>query len=29
VADFDRFFTTLVEREYPYYESQGISWHRH
>ena len=29
VADFDRFFTTIVEREYPYYESQGISWHRH
>ena len=29
VTDFDRFFTTIVEREYPYYESQGISWHRH
>ena len=29
VADFDRFFTTIVEREYPYYESLGISWHRH
>ena len=29
VADFDRFFTTVVEREYPYYESLGISWHRH
>ena len=29
VEDFDRFFTTIVEREYPYYESQGISWHRH
>ena len=29
VADFDRFFTTIVEREYPYYESMGISWHRH
>ena len=29
VADFDRFFTTIVEREYPYYEGLGISWHRH
>ena len=29
VRDFDRFFTTVVEREYPYYESLGISWHRH
>lgn len=29
VEDFDRFFTTVVEREYPYYESLGISWHRH
>jgi hexosaminidase len=29
VADFDRFFTTIVEREYPYYQSLGISWHRH
>ena len=29
VADFDRFFTTVVEHEYPYYESLGISWHRH
>ena len=29
VEDFDRFFTTIVEREYPYYESLGISWHRH
>ena len=29
VEDFDRFFTTVVEREYPYYESIGISYHRH
>ena len=29
VEDFDRFFSTIVEREYPYYESLGISWHRH
>ena len=29
VADFDRFFTTVVEHEYPYYEDLGISWHRH
>ena len=29
VADFDRFFTTVVEHEYPYYENLGISWHRH
>ena len=29
VEDFDRFFTTIVEREYPYYQSLGISWHRH
>ena len=29
VADFDRFFTVVAEREYPYYESMGISWHRH
>lgn len=29
VEDFDRFFTTVVEREYPYYDSIGISYHRH
>ena len=29
VADFDRFFTIVTQREYPYYESMGISWHRH
>ena len=28
-ADFDRFFTTVAEYEYPYYESLGISWHKH
>jgi len=28
-ADFDRFFTTVVEYEYPYYDSLGISWHKH
>ena len=26
VTDFDRFFTIIAEREYPYYESLGISW---
>ena len=29
VKDFDHFFSIIVEREYPYYESLGISWHRH
>ena len=29
VADFDQFFTIIAEHEYPYYESLGISWHRH
>ena len=29
VADFDHFFTIVAQREYPYYESMGISWHRH
>ena len=29
VEDFDRFFTIVAEREYPYYDSMGISWHRH
>ena len=29
VADFDQFYTIVAEREYPYYESLGISWHRH
>ena len=29
VEDFNRFFTTVVEREYPYYDSLGISYHRH
>ena len=29
VEDFDRFFTTVVEREYPYYANMGIFWHRH
>ncbi|NLZ20067.1 MAG: family 20 glycosylhydrolase [Bacteroidales bacterium] len=28
-ADFDRFFSIIVDHEYPYYESQGISYHRH
>jgi len=29
VEDFDRFFTIVAQREYPYYANQGISWHRH
>jgi hexosaminidase len=29
VEDFNHFFTTVVEHEYPYYKSLGISWHRH
>ena len=29
VADFDQFFSIIAEHEYPYYESLGISWHRH
>ena len=29
VTDFDHFFSIIVEREYPYYESLRISWHRH
>ena len=29
VADFDHFFSIVAEREYPYYESLGISWHKH
>ncbi len=27
--DFDRFFSIITDREYPYYESLGISYHRH
>ena len=27
--DFNRFFSTVVDHEYPYYEAQGISWHKH
>ena len=29
VEDFDHFFSIIAEKEYPYYESLGISWHRH
>ena len=29
VEDFDKFFTIVAEREYPYYANMGISWHRH
>ena len=29
VEDFDRFFTIVAQREYPYYANMGISWHRH
>ena len=29
VEDFNRFFSTVVDHEYPYYESQGICWHKH
>ena len=29
VTDFDHFFSIIAEKEYPYYESLGISWHRH
>ena len=29
VEDFNRFFSTVVDHEYPYYESLGISWHKH
>ena len=28
MADFDHFFSIVVEREYPYYNSIGISYHR-
>ena len=28
VEDFDRFFSIIVDREYPYYESLGISYHK-
>ena len=28
-ADFDRFFSVVTDREYPYYESLGISYHKH
>ena len=28
MEDFDRFFSIVVDHEYPYYESQGISYHR-
>ena len=27
--DFDRFFSIVTDHEYPYYESLGISYHRH
>ena len=27
--DFNKFFSTVVDHEYPYYEAQGISWHKH
>ena len=26
--DFDKFFSIVVDHEYPYYEGLGISWHR-
>ena len=29
VADFDQFFSIIVQREYPYYDALGISYHRH
>ena len=29
VEDFDHFFSIIAEREYPYYDSIGISWHKH
>ena len=29
MQDFDRFFSTVTDKEYPYYESLGISYHRH
>ena len=29
VEDFDHFFSIIAEHEYPYYESLGISWHKH
>ena len=28
LADFDRFFSVVTDREYPYYDAQGISYHR-
>ena len=28
LKDFDQFFSIVVDHEYPYYESLGISWHR-
>ena len=28
-GDFDRFFSIVTDKEYPYYESLGISYHRH
>ena len=28
MADFDHFFSIVTEREYPYYDSLGISYHR-
>ena len=28
-ADFDQFFSIVTDHEYPYYESLGISYHRH
>ena len=29
VQDFDHFFSIVSQYEYPYYESLGISWHKH
>ena len=29
MKDFDKFFSIVVNHEYPYYESEGISYHRH
>ncbi|MBQ9192362.1 MAG: family 20 glycosylhydrolase [Bacteroidales bacterium] len=28
LEDFDRFFSIVVDHEYPYYKGLGISWHR-
>ena len=29
MEDFNRFFSIIVDHEYPYYEAEGISYHRH